>query len=289
MSKISWTDETINPVIGCSKISTGCVNCYAMKMAARLARMGLNGYDEVVRFDKNGKYLPLWNGETAFIESALEKPLHWTKPRLIFVCSMADLFHESVPFEWVRKILDVVSIGHDYLGPEHTFIFLTKRPAKMTECFARYYAERGFAGGEFLRNAWLGITAENQEQYNKRWPIASQIPASVLFVSCEPLLGPIDFSRHERKPDWLIAGGESGLGARPMHPDWARSLRDQCVSAGVPFHFKQFGEWAPVPISDPVPDRVFKNAPAFDGAVWKIGRKKAGNVLDGKVWQEFPK
>ena len=239
-TKINWTDETWNPIIGCQKISEGCKNCYAEKMAKRLCSMGKEQYFPVV--DPNG-----WTGKTNFAESQLQKPLKWKKPRMIFVVSMGDLFHESVPFEWIDKVFDVMEEA-----TQHTFQILTKRPEIMYKYMVRYGV------GAMPDNIWLGVTAENQEQANKRIPVLLQIPAKIHFVSVEPMLSEIDLfnvdneinqkmSEIEPKEmffsadyiDWVICGGESGHNARLMSSEWARSLKDQCKEANVPFFFKQ--------------------------------------------------
>jgi protein gp37 len=328
-TKIEWTDSTWNPVVGCSKISEGCENCYAEKMACRLAAMGNDFYDFAI-IKKH------WSGTANFVEPVLEIPLHWKRPRKIFVCSMGDLFHESVPFEWVDKVMAIVQ-----LCPQHTFQVLTKRPVRMAEYFKTH--NLGLDTIPFpLPNLWLGVTAENQRRADERIPLLLQIPAAVRFVSCEPLLGPIDFrplaskgytilsryysstgfddkgSQPERdrmcnqfpKIDWIIVGGETGPGARAMHPDWVRSIRDQCKGtpstssgqagsprhcsgragqAGVPLYFKGWGEWLPASqiskgqeISlNMWPHRVTKAGDMLSENIFRVGKKKAGYLLDG--------
>ncbi len=357
-SKISWTDMTWNPVVGCSKVSPGCDNCYAERMAWRLNGMAVKHHMDLVSCGKTGessidRYVCVtecghWNGTTATDESALEKPLHWKKPRKIFVCSMGDLFHESVPFEFIDKVMAIIA-----LCPQHTFQILTKRAERMKEYFTRIISDDYYSLSEYLVDGWfetdfynqtgpkkeaagkfgewyakllcriegstlsnlmLGVTAENQEQADKRIPLLLQTPAAKRFVSCEPMLGAIDIEDYITKPpyeghyceglecggcmegdspcdDWkkwwkeantkldlVICGGESGTGARPMHPDWARGLRDQCKAAGVGFHFKQWGEW--VSVSEVAGPGRHYSFP--DGAtVRRVGKKKAGHLLDG--------
>lgn len=221
MTKIEWTEKTWNPICGCSKLSPGCLNCYAEKMACRLQRMydsdpygkykHLEKYLDVVGFDHHAGKYNQWNGTTQFDEKALTKPLHWKKPRMIFVCSMGDVFHESVPFEWVDKVMAVIA-----LCPQHTFQVLTKRPERMAAyfrqerlhtmvtcmmvdvlCDTNPTADLPDQSGPWpLPNLWLGVTAENQEQADIRIPILLQIPAAVRFVSVEPMLGPVDLSRY---------------------------------------------------------------------------------------------
>lgn len=257
-TKIEWTNETWNPIVGCSRVSPGCENCYAERMANRLAGMGQEKYKTVVT---DGK----WNGATAFDPSVIDKPRDWKKPRMIFVCSMGDLFHELVPFS---QILEVLVIAQKC--PQHTFQILTKRPDRMREFFTDYVPY--FI--DLLPNVWIGVTAENQMRANERLPILNDIPAAVKFVSVEPMLSNVDLNRALEDTlkwhvgglknciSWVICGGESGPGARPLKPEWVRSLRDQCVEVDVPFFFKQWGG---------------KN------------KKAAGSLLDGKEYKQFPK
>lgn len=284
MTKIEWTDVTWNPVTGCSKVSEGCRNCYAERLSHRF-----------------GWTKKPWTGPNAgenlkLHPERMEQPLRWKKPRRVFVNSMSDLFHEEVPFEFIQDVFDVMVKAW-----WHTFQILTKRPERMKNFMERFMAQRReyaetLKDNEIRRqarewaahppkNIWLGVSVENQKAADERIPYLLETPAAVRFLSCEPLLGPVDLSGYkpfdgecfcqERvdgcKPrlakgcpetaiDWVIVGGESGPGARPMHPDWVRSLRDQCQQAGVPFFFKQWG-----------------------------GKKKAGRLLDGEEWNELPR
>jgi len=247
-TKIEWTEETWNPIAGCTKCSPGCDNCYAERMANRLNWMGISGY-EIATDLNTGK----WTGHVTCIESKLDIPLHWRKPRRIFVNSMSDTFHPKVPFEFILKLLAVI-----HLCPQHTFQILTKRVDKMGAIFANIQAEdiihwarkiaRG-KGGKLmndaavvswpLHNLWAGVTVCTPEEKPKI-DILRQIPAAVRFISFEPLLadmGDIDLEGIS----WCIVGGESGPNARPMHPDWVRGIRDQCIAAGVPYFMKQMG------------------------------------------------
>jgi protein gp37 len=256
-TKIEWTEYSWNPVTGCTPASEGCQNCYAKRMATRLK--GRYGYPEDEPF------------KVTLHPEKLKEPLKWKKPRRVFVCSMGDLFHEQVPDEYIAKVWEVMNNAS-----QHTFLVLTKRPQRMKDFLARlgwYIHDRdGYPmeavldeGGKYtLKNVWLGVTAENQQRADERIPILLQIPAAVRFVSIEPMLGPVVIP--EEWPDWVICGGETGPGARPIHPDWVRSLRDQCQVAGTPFFFKSWGEWAE----------------------HKVGRKKAGRLLDGRTWDEIP-
>ncbi len=216
-SKIEWTEETWNPVTGCTKISDGCRNCYAEKMAKRLKAMGQANY-------ANGF-------EVTTHPHTLEIPLHWRKPREVFVCSMSDPFHKDVPFMFIDKVMQTIKATK-----QHTYFMLTKRPARM----ALYMAARR----PWLGNLWLGTTVENQKAANERIPYLVQCADARLFLSMEPLLGGVKFSSLNGI-DGVIVGGESGPGARPMDPVWVKSIRDQCAAAGVPFFMKQMSGRTP--------------------------------------------
>lgn len=259
-TKIEWTDETWNPVRGCAIVSKGCTNCYAMKQAHRFSGPG-QPYEGLTKLTKGG---PVWTGKIRLVPERLDDPLRWKEPRRIFVNSMSDLFHEDVPHEFIARVFATMVEAR-----QHTFQILTKRPARMLEVMKRFVAENEEFGGELPedvppRNVWLGVSTEDQAAADERIPLLLQTPAAVRWISAEPLLGPIDLGIHrygetvrsylrlrERGRggdiqsgvglDWVVAGGESGPGARPMHPDWARSLRDQCKAAGVAFLFKQWG------------------------------------------------
>lgn len=294
-TKIEWTDATVNAINGCSVTSPGCKFCYAMKQAHRVdVRRGLTA-------PTSGGMV--WTGEVRFNEKALMLPLGWKRPRTIFWNAHGDMFHENVPDEWIDRCFAVMA-----LTPHHRHQVLTKRSARMREYIssprARYRIARMIidmliakrikfdeqtwpviSEGDSdepsdilirwpLPNVWLGVSVEDQRRADERIPDLLATPAAVRFLSCEPLLGPVDMTkitlRHfggmptdlsqrlgdyvqplqgnftdSPRIDWVIVGGESGPGARPMHPDWARSIRNQCAAAGVPFHFKQWGEWLP--------------------------------------------
>lgn len=255
MSKIEWTDRSDwNAIRGCTRASEGCRNCYAEGIAARFSApdQPWHGFAEMTA---NG---PRWTGKVGLMEDRLTLPLRWRKPCRIFVNSMGDLFHESVPDEWIDRVFAAMA-----LAPQHTFIVLTKRAKRMREYLidiledqqdCRIEAIADAAGRMMedgdnahdavvnmtlpLPNVHLGVSCEDQGRADERIPALLETPAAVRFVSAEPLLGPINF-RH--RLDWIICGGESGPGARPMHVEWARSIREQCAAAGVPFFMKQLG------------------------------------------------
>lgn len=273
-SRIEWTDETWNPVTGCSKISPGCLNCYAERQASRK----LHPYD-------SGLPWSVTNAEKNITlhEDRLELPARWERPRRIFVCSISDLFHEQIPVEFIARVW-----GRMAAEARHTFQVLTKRPARARELLTdpdfKAEVESEFACNTFgvvyplkwpLPNIWIGVSAENQRRYDERWPELELTPAAIRFVSFEPLLGAVNIDRGGL--DWAIVGGESGPRARPMDPRWARSIRDQCKGAGVPFFFKQWGEWKPVGTWDRVPE--------FE----RTGKKKAGRELDGVLHDASPR
>lgn len=314
MSKIEWTDETWNPVTGCTRVSEGCRNCYIertppMRMAHR-------------RFD--GERIGATTG-VQLHHQRLRKPLEWRRPRRIFVCSMADLFHDDVPDNYIGSVFDTMA-----LAPQHTFQLLTKRPARARSLLQRWqsnadgdtHAKASWRRHDMLwcdsnvwplPNVWLGVSTESQRWADIRIPQLLATPAAVRFISAEPLLEPIDLDQHLyptrcpdgcrcRRPDdgdryecacggacadwspraaldWVIVGGESGPNARPMELHWAQEIRDQCTESGVAFLFKQWGEWAPdYSTSDPILDHPMR----------RVGKKHAGRQLDGREWNEYP-
>ena len=300
-TSIEWCDVTWNPVRGCSRVSEGCRNCYAERMAARnLPEMRSPTTGE--RFAVIGSDGPHWSGKVELIESKLTEPLHWRKPRRVFVNSMSDLFHENLPDDAIDRVFAVM-----VLCPHLTFQVLTKRPERMRSyfdgleyskclsvdgCWTRIYHASGLmALGESakwrdwnrnldaydshphrsacwpLPNVWLGVSVEDQATADARIPLLLQTPAAVRFVSYEPALGPLKLYVPWTYPrdgaeamgiyggdrgciDWLIAGGESGPGARPFDLAWARSARDQCKAAGVPFFMKQLGARPVLSVND---------------------------------------
>ena len=269
---IEWADAVWNPTTGCDKVSPGCDHCYALTMAKRLKGMGQAKYQN----DGDPRTSGPGFGITAH-EDALTIPLRWRKPRRVFVNSMSDLFHARVPREFVAKVWAVMAAT-----PQHTYQVLTKRPERTPRILGSdkfrlavkdEFSRLQLAGAVTYRplvinvwplsNVWLGTSVESQKYADLRIPALLDTPAAVRWLSCEPLLGPVDLTycagvnaleqdwiggpgggsgAPHPFVDWVVAGGESGPGARPMNPDWARSLRDQCTAAGVPFFFKQAGE-----------------------------------------------
>lgn len=283
-TKIEWATDQWNPVTGCSKVSQGCKHCYAEREWPRLAAPRAKPNIYTGRAFTDVKCHP----------EKLDIPLRWNKPRRIFVNSMSDLFHEDVPHDFIVEIFEVMA-----QASWHTFQVLTKRPERMRDFFLG--SSGAGANVEPLPNVWLGVSCEDQTTADERIPLLLQTPAAVRWVSAEPLLGLIDLDSErgdglhalgcgdkycscgDRGIDWLVVGGESGPRARPTHPDWARSLRDQCREASVPFFFKQWGEFAPNWLND-------DNGNKIAGTEWvdHMGKKMAGRTLDGHIWDEYP-
>jgi len=230
-SSIEWTESTWNPVTGCTKISDGCKNCYAERMAKRLLAMGHPNY---------------MNGfNVSCHEHVLELPLNWQKPKMIFANSMSDLFHGKVPFTFIKKVFHTMNKAR-----WHCFQVLTKRSDRMTKISPRL---------NWTSNIWMGVTVENSD-YKNRISDLHATPAAVKFLSLEPLLGPMP-DIPLKGIDWVIVGGESGPGSREMKKEWAEEVRDQCISANVPFFFKQWGG---------------------------VNKKKTGRLLDNRLWDQMP-
>ena len=222
ISKIEWTEATWNPIAGCSIVSPGCTNCYAMRMAERLEAMGQSKYTALTR--RSGGRAK-WNGRVRLDEGSISLPETWKQGRMIFVNSMADLFHEEVPLAFIQKVFAVMQ-----RCPQHQFQLLTKRSERLAELSPHL---------SWASNIWMGVSVENAE-YAYRINDLLRTHASVKFLSLEPLLGDVG-KLNLRGIDWAITGGESGPGARYMDPAWVRSIRDQCIAGGVAFHFKQWG------------------------------------------------
>ncbi|MCA0027383.1 MULTISPECIES: phage Gp37/Gp68 family protein [unclassified Mesorhizobium] len=344
-SSIEWTDATWNPITGCSVVSPGCTNCYAMKLAGTR----LKHIDSRKGLTRDTKAGPVWTGEVRLNRQWLHQPFDWKKPRRIFVCAHGDLFAENVPDEWILDVFTVMAAAR-----HHTYQVLTKRADRMREflsrrdlleeIYANWYNFTGQAREVYswpLHNVWCGVSAEDQKRADERVPDLLATPAKIRFVSAEPLLGPIDFRQWQHdygcgcgwggdfpldyctncgwrgdahgeigdavcpecktaladynacpecdghdgdgmsfgpnsrpRLDWIIVGGESGRAARPMHSDWARSIRDQCQAANVPFFFKQWGAWSPLARSAPVLEAEGSTA----SVAWPDGTIGAGSA-----------
>lgn len=330
-SKIEWTDHTFNPWSGCTKVSPGCAHCYAESLSNRapktlagwgkgvprkrtsvhnwndpvrwnrVAELGMfrelydaDGTTVIYRGDMRSKEVPLFEGERKCVQ---------VRPR-VFCASLADWLDDEVPIEWLADLLALIQAT-----PHLDWLLLTKRPENWRTRIglaAVNLTERGmphrlhhWQAGEAPDNVWIGWSVENKPAADTRAPHGLAIPARVRFLSCEPLLGPVEFSDVTKRSDavhqlgkksldgihWVIVGGESGHAARPMHPDWARSIRDQCVAVGVPMLFKQWGEWCPgYPVDERTP-RVVMGAGVVLG---RFGKVAAGRKLDGREWNGFP-
>jgi len=331
---IEWTDATWNVITGCSITSPGCRRCYAMKLAGTR----LKHHPSRAGLTKPSAAGPVWTGEVRFNPEWLDQPQRWRRARDIFVCAHGDLFHESVPDQWIDQVFAVMANS-----PWHRFQVLTKRARRMREYLsapdrsgivdelACDLADRGRIRvmDDYqpwpLRNVILMVSAERQQEANERIPELLATPAELRGVSLEPLLGPIDLEAMPYGPpctgcgapvhldaltgstsclhacdgpkfdglDWVIVGGESADDAVPMNPRWAREIRDQCAAGGVPFLHKQNGCWAPGAL---FPDRIPSGEYCdFDGElktdderVWKVGKKAAGRLLDGRTHDGFP-
>jgi protein gp37 len=343
-SAIEWTGATWNPLLGCTKVSQGCASCYAIQ-SAWVKQHNPNpkvsdAYAGLVEKRPDGSLN--WTGKVNLLPERLAQPLHWVKPRRIFVNSLSDLFHEQVPDAFIDRVVTVMA-----LASQHTFQVLTKRPERMAAYmqaaperlrddfagFTAFFSDSDIPQAAVnldtwpLPNVWLGASTEDQATADERIPHLLRTPAAVRFLSCEPLLGPVDLERYLVLYDsvhgepwmsrgelhWVIAGGESGRNARPMHPDWARSLRDQCHAVGVAYFMKQWGEWLPGEVrieedcsfrayhqdgSGPdghqgKPDHWWRSVdtrrPDLPGVIsTRVGKHIAGRLLDGRTWDEFP-
>jgi protein gp37 len=237
-SAIEWTDATWNPVTGCTKVSPGCAHCYAETFAERFRGVRAHPYEQ--GFDLTLR------------PERLDLPLKWSRPRLIFVNSMSDLFHEDVPDDFIVSTFNTMREAS-----QHTFQVLTKRPHR-TASIAPLLAP-------WPKNVWMGTSVENR-RWTCRIDALRKVPASVRFLSCEPLLGPLQLDL--AGIHWVIVGGESGPRARPMKPEWAESIREQCQTQGVPFFFKQWG--------------------AYDCNGRRVGKGRAGRMLGGRTWDGMP-
>lgn len=312
-TKIEWTDATWNPVTGCSVISPGCTNCYAMKLAGTRLRH----HPSRAGLTRETKAGPVWTGEVRTNWDWIDQPLRWTRPRTIFVCAHGDLFHEGVPDEDIAQIYGVMIAAHHLRG--HTLQVLTKRPSRARQLLTSdpfWEQAMAVAGGEIMNRTdplarrsndarascgqydshnpppgiWLGTSVEDQARADERIPALLATPAAIRFVSAEPLLGPVDFTRQFFNPaafaaaiQWIIVGGENG--PRPMQAEWAQSIRDQCAGAGVAFFFKQWGSHLPA------------GQAMANGKVWSPGcgtrlsatKGITGRLLDGVEHNAMPR
>ena len=335
-SRIEWTDATWNPVTGCTRVSPGCTNCYidwappfrieGRHFTVPCEHCGGTGFEPMTGKFRDSHTCSICKGEGEVRSHAigsttgvrlhperLDQPLRWRRPRRIFVNSLSDLFHDDVPDEYIARVWAVMALAEN-----HTFQVLTKRHGRMRALLSSWEfrealrCELGWPDlAEWpLPNVWLGVTVEDQERADLRVPALLDTPAVVRFLSCEPLLGPVTLHQDRLGGrrfldgiDWVIAGGESGKDARPMHPDWARSLRDDCQTTGVPFLFKQWGEWAPNGFQDPEDstrwvqvtpnlrddrDRWVNGGTGVVTSMRRVGKKAAGRELDGRTWNEYP-
>jgi protein gp37 len=275
-SSIEWTESTWNPTTGCDRTSPGCDHCYALTMARRLKAMGNPKY----QLDGDPKTSGPGFGITTHPDQ-LALPHSWIAPRTIFVNSMSDLFHPEVSDEFIADVFQVMADT-----PRHTYQVLTKRAQRLSKIAPKL---------PWPDNVWMGVSIES-DRYVFRANHLRKVPAAVRFISAEPLLGPLP-SLDLSGVGWLIAGGESGPGARPMHPDWVRNLRDRCISADVAFFFKQWGAWAPnreagsMSVSlqgefvDELPRVTVPGAPV---AMRRVGKGAAGRRIDRRVWNQMP-
>lgn len=322
---IEWTDSTWPIVAGCEKESPGCRGCWAIRDSWRLAHNPNPKVSVIYKgtVHKVGSQLA-WTGMVRPLPERLAWPLHWRKPRKIFVCSQSDLFHPKVPFDFIDQAFAVMA-----MCPRHKFQVLTKHPDRMHEYFSDTNRAAAIGGAQFvmasanmrmvvegytglvhtrlpLKNVWLGFSAEDQKHFDLRWPDMELLALTgwLVWASLEPLLGPIDAKKalglqvlggevvpnHFPYLQWVVAGGESGSKARPSHPVWYRQLRDQCAIAGVPFLFKQWGAYVPlfeIPVTvkkQPIDGHDFPGGVSMA----KVGKQHAGRILDGREHTEFP-
>lgn len=352
-TSIEWTQKVWNPIVGCSIHSPGCKNCYAMRMAWRLQGMAAAGNASLAHYAgtvEQSKAGPVWTGKLSVAsDDVLTAPLRRKVPTTYFVNSMSDLFHADVPDEVIDRVFAAMA-----LCPQHTFQVLTKRSDRMREHMTHHLtglrirtemqkllSQAVIHMNWPLPNVWLGVSVEDQKRADERVPDLLATPAAIRWLSCEPLLGPVELGavpmptgtevcdcsnhrptfdalngsvycegccegpeRFDTGLDWIVVGGESGKGARPMHPKWARSLRDQCTEADVPFFFKQFGDWMPSELCKldcsardtliyDETAKVWREAQDDGGwigdqAMCRVGKKRAGRLLDGVEHNGMP-
>lgn len=350
-TKIEWTDSSWNVITGCSLESPGCTNCYAMKLAGSRLR----NHPSRIGLTTQTKAGPVWNGALRFNEQWLEQPLRWATPRRIFVCAHGDLFHENAERWWIVEIFAVMIAAHHLRGHTFQVLTKrAKRMHELlndsqfweqvyasSECLRIFHKNRRgdevsppnlkFSPQNPPPGIWVGISAEDQKRYDERVGYLRSTPAVIRWVSAEPLLSAIDMRFNDvnqtgrwdamgnelplRRIDWVVAGGESGRGARPFHPDWARSIRDQCAEHKVAFFWKQWGDFADATNEAPGgpllkasrEDRIFNAVGKFfaagdkhfgmvdegwkeSGGAWmvRVGKKMSGRLLDGREHNEYP-
>lgn len=339
---ISWTNATWNPITGCTVLSPGCSNCYSM----RLAGTRLKHHPSRAGLTTMTKAGPVWNGKMRFNEDWLDQPLRWRKPRMIFVCAHSDLFHENVPDEWIDKVVAVMLLApqHTYQvltkrpARMRDVMERMRRALRLTQAILAEGHERWAWDGPSLieewphlagavahpsfdiqaldcwplKNVWLGVSVEDQTHAEERRDALSDLAEQgwLTWVSYEPALGPVDWFGWEFIR-WLVSGGESAQNkpGRPTHPDWHRYARDWCLTNGIAYHFKQWGDWAPgeccnfsqlrtEKTADWLGDRWFFDRITSTQAIglhrddapdlYRVGKKRAGRLLDGREWNEMP-
>lgn len=284
---IEWTDSTWNPIRGCTRVSEGCRNCYAEGVAARFSKPG-QAYEGLAEFKDHD---PRWTGEIRLVWEHLEDPLRWRAPRKIFVNSMSDLFHEGISSDFLARIFEVMA-----KAPQHTYQILTKRAMRMLSTLAavndpesRAMFEKQYLQSWPPENWWFGVSVEDQKTANERLPILAMCPARIRFVSYEPAIGPVNWEQamplqsQRVGTDWIIAGGESGPEARPAKAEWIRAARQFCSDYQIPFFFKQWGEFLPAQ-----QDGSGKQDLNCSDEPIRIGKHRAGALLDGHEYKEFP-
>lgn len=267
-TQIEWTHgkgyvgRTWNPLLGCSPVSEGCFNCYAATFAHRWRTSDKSPFRMLT--NEGGQF----NGTIRLLPHKVGEPRQWREPSMVFVNSQSDLFHPKVSDEFIESVWATMAAT-----PQHVYQVLTKRPERMRDFMVQRVGDGRL---EVLPHVWLGTSTENQKWLDRRAPMLIATPAAVRFLSCEPLLGPLDLDEHLHGLDWVINGGESGRGARPFEVAWPRTSRDQCERAGVAFLFKQYGALRNNP--DPKDPTAKENG----------GATKGGRTLDGVVWDQFP-
>ncbi len=275
-STIEWTEATWNPTTGCDQVSPGCDNCYALTLAKRLKAMGNHKYQEDGDLRTSGPGFAL-----TLHEDELALPHRWKSPRVIFVNSMSDLFHPEVPDQFIEDVFQVMTDT-----PRHTYQVLTKRSKRLVKLAAQL---------PWPENIWMGVSVET-DPYCFRVDHLREVPAAIRFVSAEPLLGELP-SLGLEAIDWVIAGGESGVNARPMHPSWAFDLRDRCLESNTLFFFKQWGAWTPRDDDNAVlvvndgtlvaePDSI--PIPGSPIRMRRVSKSEAGRELEGRTWDQIP-